>query len=787
MSKSSAGFVISGIELKGFMRYKDATKIPFRDKFTVVTGPTGSGKTTILDATTFALYGKSSRTDVKLKIDEFVDKNGYIKLDFSQGGQGYQVTRGRNNGRNFLTLGRGSQMIAGSTTDLEHRIQDLVGLDYTGFVNSTFIRQDEMKQIGSESGAQRLEIFERLFRLEVFERAQDIADKKWRNAESQLNQVKAELGQKQVEYDETLPKERKRLQDAIYNHSTFEREVKDLEKKAKDVKSSLDRLEPAHKEYEAAVQRIAVAGKEIERVKHELDTAERNNEERTQLKERVEKFKGFAKEEKKLLQEKNLLDTRSQKVGSIIEKKTIHERAIERIRKDAAKEISEVKKEAREERERLSQFAKALGRDEAFDLLRLEGALKERIQRIIKEVGWLKDFLPATFIETLESERKQAQAQAARVGSRVKKIGGGTFIRAEIESTLKRISDRLKKTEERSKRQVELEQSELEKLEQQAKKVRFGNADANRLRQVVEQLRKIEKSTREYDATSRKLERIPDQDPLIASLKSRIRRLGVELQSSTQHEKRLRDDEEAHSKATGQVESVQGELSKLRQRLGEAAGERSILEKRVKELEQLGPEIEKLREGLKDYDRQREVFAVLKQEIFHRKGILVFAINQLLQGISIEASQILGDLTDQRLNNIRMTPTAETRGGAVIIDIEAVDGLFHDVSVFSGGEKTQINAALRFAIAKELARMPQIGRSYGNMKTLFIDEGDLGSLDTESARVFFVRKLMNLGDLFDRIILITHITEVAEQFPNRIRVYMTPEKNSKVELGVIPA
>ena len=211
-----------------------------------------------------------------------------------------------------------------------------------------------------------------------------------------------------------------------------------------------------------------------------------------------------------------------------------------------------------------------------------------------------------------------------------------------------------------------------------------------------------------------------------------------------------------------------------------------VLEKRVKELQELGPEVEKLKEDLKVYDRQREVFAILKQEIFHRKGILVFAINQLLQGISIEASQILGDLTDQRLNNIRIIPTAETRGGAVMIDVEGVDGLFHDVSTFSGGEKTQINAALRFAIAKELARMPQIGRAYGNMKTLFIDEGDLGSLDTESARVYFVRKLLNLGDLFERIILITHITEVAEQFPNRIRVVMTPEKTSKVELGRIP-
>jgi hypothetical protein len=32
------------------------------------------------------------------------------------------------------------------------------------------------------------------------------------------------------------------------------------------------------------------------------------------------------------------------------------------------------------------------------------------------------------------------------------------------------------------------------------------------------------------------------------------------------------------------------------------------------------------------------------------------------------------------------------------------------------------------------------------------------------------------------VILITQLTDVAEQFPHRIRVYMTPEQFSKVEV-----
>src|SRR2546427_2173072 len=228
MSKPLSGFVINEIELKGFMRYRDPATIPFRDKFTVITGPTGSGKTSLLDAVTFALYGNSSRTDEKVKVEDFVDKNGYVKLSFNRDAQQYEVTRGRKNGRNYLALARGSQRIAGSTTDLEYKIENLVGLDYVGFRNSSFIRQDEMKSIGSESGAERLKIFERLFRLEIFHRAQELADKKLRIIEKKTVAAKTDLAGRQRDYRDTLPKEKERLEEAETNYSNLSKEIKEL-------------------------------------------------------------------------------------------------------------------------------------------------------------------------------------------------------------------------------------------------------------------------------------------------------------------------------------------------------------------------------------------------------------------------------------------------------------------------------------------------------------------------------------------------------------------------------
>jgi exonuclease SbcC len=737
VSKPLSGFVINEIELKGFMRYRDLATVPFRDKFTVITGPTGSGKTSLLDAVTFALYGNSSRTDEKVKVEDFVDKNGHVTLSFNRDAQQYQVTRGRKNGRSYLALARGSQRIAGSTKDLDYKIENLVGLDYVGFRNSTFIRQDEMKSIGSESGTERLKIFERLFRLEIFERAQELADKKLRVVENKLVAAKADLAGRQRDYNDALPKEKKKLEEAERNYSTLSKEIKELEKKSSSVQDLLEKLEPVHKKYEAATREIMDTEAEIQQQKKALDAAVRKNAEREKLQGVIKKLRSFPDEEKRLNREREGLERKQQKYNGLLERKKDSSERITLVKTRAAAEMTKLVKDAEAQHKRLTGLARALGKEQAFDLLRREGALTTLIERITKEMGWLKDLLPASFMEALAKEQKDARNDLAKTSRKTKKITGDVFRKSDIEENIHQAEGRLTSYREQARKDLSAEQAKMNNIDGLIKKAGFASADITRLSQVKKRLREIIDSVRHYDIAMKKMEGFPDQGALITNLSVNLEGLRKKLQSHTGTEQQLAGDEERYSKTLKEKEASNFTIRGARQQLGKAEGEKGLLANRVRELEAIGPIIKELEEALGDLSRDEEIFTVLKQNVFHRSGIIVFAIGQVLQGIGIEASKILGDLTDERLNKIHLAPTAEPRGGAVRIEVEGVDGLFHDVSVFSGGEKTQVNAALRFAISKELARMPQIGKSYGNMKTLFIDEGDLGSLDTESARVFF--------------------------------------------------
>ena len=83
--------MITSIELGDFLSHSE-TKLDLENGVTVFVGQNGAGKSSIIDAITFALFGKHTRKSSKGLIRRGTNQ-GFAKIEFTINGKKYQAVR----------------------------------------------------------------------------------------------------------------------------------------------------------------------------------------------------------------------------------------------------------------------------------------------------------------------------------------------------------------------------------------------------------------------------------------------------------------------------------------------------------------------------------------------------------------------------------------------------------------------------------------------------------------------------------------------------------------------
>jgi exonuclease SbcC len=190
------------LKLKGFTSFRDEQEIDFTDlDLFVLWGPTGSGKSSLLDAMTYALFGYVER--VGDEISQLVSHGQprlAVTLEFAVGDQAYKVTRStgakgpskvlleRGEGEDWESYGEGADKVR----DVNRAIVDLIGLDYQAFTRSVVLPQGKFAEFLTGDAAKRRAILTELLGLELFKRMSQRANEIAKNAKVHL-ETKTEL------------------------------------------------------------------------------------------------------------------------------------------------------------------------------------------------------------------------------------------------------------------------------------------------------------------------------------------------------------------------------------------------------------------------------------------------------------------------------------------------------------------------------------------------------------------------------------------------------------------
>ncbi|MCL5782622.1 MAG: AAA family ATPase [Candidatus Thermoplasmatota archaeon] len=223
--------MIRNLELHNFLSHENSV-VSFDQGVNIIVGQNGAGKSSIIDAIKFALFGDRRGDSIADLVKRGKD-NMTVSLEFSTGGDDYRITRmltmGKNDVRNRdASLLRNGTEIARTVKEVNSAIEDTLGINKELFRNSVFVEQGEIATLVSEEKAKREETFGKILGLNLLSQYADDLGKLARETEmhagrfagvsDNIDQVNAELS--------GLTSDRSEIEARV---SAFERQKNDLE------------------------------------------------------------------------------------------------------------------------------------------------------------------------------------------------------------------------------------------------------------------------------------------------------------------------------------------------------------------------------------------------------------------------------------------------------------------------------------------------------------------------------------------------------------------------------
>ena len=203
------------LKIEAFGSYGKETLIDFTkptQNLFLITGDTGSGKSTIFDAMVFALYGKGKVSDLEYQSNfAGFDKQPCVTFKFAdstaENAKQYTIIRTpqystykkrgnknelKNKSATITLIEDGSDNSWDSKNGAEDKIIDIVGLDRSQFMQVAMIAQGEFMTVIREKTENKKKIFRKIFNTGIYEKIADVFKSRKKDLENKTDIIKTE-------------------------------------------------------------------------------------------------------------------------------------------------------------------------------------------------------------------------------------------------------------------------------------------------------------------------------------------------------------------------------------------------------------------------------------------------------------------------------------------------------------------------------------------------------------------------------------------------------------------
>lgn len=167
------------LRMKGFAAFRDDTEVDFSDvELAALVGPTGSGKSTVIDGITFALFGAVARYDDNRAVAPVINQlstEARAELEFEVDGERYtavRVVRRTDAGATTkeARLERSVEILAGRTSEMGEAVEKALGLDFDRFTKTVVLPQGRFARFLHDQPRDRQEVLRQLLGLDLYTR-----------------------------------------------------------------------------------------------------------------------------------------------------------------------------------------------------------------------------------------------------------------------------------------------------------------------------------------------------------------------------------------------------------------------------------------------------------------------------------------------------------------------------------------------------------------------------------------------------------------------------------------
>ena len=799
--------IIKRIKLHNIRSYRDEN-IELRDGTLLFEGDIGSGKTSILMALEFALFG-TMEGGFYDKILRKGENEGFAEITFEHGGEKYTAYRSIKKVRgkprsdeSYIITPKGKKIV--SPSEIKSYILGLMGVRVSTkkrkslpiITYAIYTPQETMKNILEGGDEERMEVIRRIFKLDDYKIARDNVGSISSNLKSEIKAIRMR--------GEDLKKMKEKYEEEVERIEEKEREWEEKKKKVEEEKEKFKDLEKKLRNEREKRDRYIEITEKINKIKAEFKS---NNDELKKEEERIEELRGIenkvrnmedkVKRYRELKKERDKLKEKVDRLHSLEREKRGLEAELKNI-KDMRERLKKLQIEVMEKREESEKLKKTMKKE---DVERSKREIEEKINylreirgRNISKMEELKNELEEykklgaicpKCKRPLSKEHKEKLIRETQ--ERIKKVEGNLNnvdekikdlekemqrIQREIEE-IQRVERKIAKFEGEMKkdddeiRRIEEKLKEGKNLEMNLRKI---NEEINILKKIEEKYGNVERDIEELEPLWRDYNTLMgvlrDKERIEESIKERKEKI-EEMKRELKENEKMREEleyseenyrmvEEDYGRKYKELADLKSTLRGIEENLREWRKNREFLEREIKEMEE---EIER-GEKLGDFRLWLEEKFIPSLESIERSALM--SINEQFRILFERWFQdLLGESDYDATIDEDFKP---------IIRYEKYD---MPISTLSGGERTSVALAYRLALNTMVKRALSL-----KTNILILDEPTDG---------FSKDQLYKLKDILgkmetDQIIIVSHEKEL-ENIADSI--YVVEKKNGFSQVKII--